>query len=255
MNTDPAVAHSQGFTLVELAIVLVIVGLLLGGMLMPLGAQVEQRRVAETQKQLEDATQSLTGYAARNRSTPNNRPYLPCPDKTGGGGAGTANDGQEDRNVNGTCAAVEGNLPWVTLGLNANDVWGDRVRYRVDAGFSRSVESGAGIGDDGFRLTPAPATVAALRICSAANCPGGTVLATGIPAVIVSHGANGYGSGLPKPAPPGTNTGELENADGDNDFVQRSAAPAGTPGGEFDDIISWLSPNVLINRMISAGRL
>jgi prepilin-type N-terminal cleavage/methylation domain-containing protein len=42
--------NRAGFTLVEMAIVLVIVGLLLGGLLMPLSAQIEQRRIGETQK-------------------------------------------------------------------------------------------------------------------------------------------------------------------------------------------------------------
>ena len=26
-------------------------------------------------------------------------------------------------------------------------------------------------------------------------------------------------------------------------------------GGEFDDLVTWISPNILYNRMISAGRL
>jgi prepilin-type N-terminal cleavage/methylation domain-containing protein len=40
----------SGFTLVEIAIVLLILGLLLGGMLMPLTAQMEQRRIGKPRR-------------------------------------------------------------------------------------------------------------------------------------------------------------------------------------------------------------
>ena len=55
--------HSGGFTLVEIAIVLVIVGLLIGGLLTPLAAQLEQRRGSETQKALDEAKEALFGFA------------------------------------------------------------------------------------------------------------------------------------------------------------------------------------------------
>ena len=56
--------HQAGFTLVEMAIVLMIVGLLLGGLLVPLSAQMEQRNVTETRKQLDEIQQALIGYAS-----------------------------------------------------------------------------------------------------------------------------------------------------------------------------------------------
>ncbi len=59
-------AKRAGFTLVEMAIVLVIVGLLLGGLLMPLSAQVEQRRIGETQKALDEIKEALVGFAIAN---------------------------------------------------------------------------------------------------------------------------------------------------------------------------------------------
>ncbi|MCK7493185.1 MAG: hypothetical protein MZW92_18280 [Comamonadaceae bacterium] len=31
--------------------------------------------------------------------------------------------------------------------------------------------------------------------------------------------------------------------------------PRRRPDGEFDDIVTWLSPNVLYNRLIAAGQL
>ncbi|MDP2785976.1 MAG: prepilin-type N-terminal cleavage/methylation domain-containing protein, partial [Sulfurimicrobium sp.] len=64
--------NAFGFTLVEMAIVLIIIGLLLGGLLMPLSAQMEQRRISETQKTLDEINQALIGFAVANKR-------LPCP--------------------------------------------------------------------------------------------------------------------------------------------------------------------------------
>jgi len=44
-----------------MAIVLVIIGLLLGGLLMPLSAQLEQQRISETQKYLDQIREALLG--------------------------------------------------------------------------------------------------------------------------------------------------------------------------------------------------
>ncbi|NNM01041.1 MAG: hypothetical protein HKO62_09845, partial [Gammaproteobacteria bacterium] len=89
-----------------------------------------------------------------------------------------------------------------------------------------------------------------------------------LPAVIASHGRNGFGAtsvqGTVRPLPP-AGTDEAENSDGDTDFVMRTYSRAtvgcaddlaeATPLCEFDDIVMWLSPAVLNNRMVMAGRL
>ena len=46
----PMPAKHGGFTLIELAVVIVVIALLLGSILVPLTSQVEQRKVLETQK-------------------------------------------------------------------------------------------------------------------------------------------------------------------------------------------------------------
>ncbi|MFN3717118.1 MAG: type II secretion system protein, partial [Thiobacillus sp.] len=96
-----------GFTLTEMAVVLVIVALLIGGMILPLSTQMELRNVSETRKQLNDIAEALYGYAASHVAS-DGRPYLPCPDTDG--------DGLENRSGS-TCANQEGTLPWATLGL------------------------------------------------------------------------------------------------------------------------------------------
>jgi len=55
--------QTRGFTLIELAIVLVIVTILIGGLAMPLSAQIQARRIAETKKIMEEAREAIIGYA------------------------------------------------------------------------------------------------------------------------------------------------------------------------------------------------
>ncbi len=58
--------RSHGFTLIEMAIVLVIITILIGGLAMPLSAQIQARRIAETNKTLEEAREAILGYAMTN---------------------------------------------------------------------------------------------------------------------------------------------------------------------------------------------
>ena len=53
----------HGFTLIELAIVMFIVALLLGGMLLPLAAQQDVRNFGDTSKILADSRDALLGFA------------------------------------------------------------------------------------------------------------------------------------------------------------------------------------------------
>jgi hypothetical protein len=51
---------------------------------------------------------------------------------------------------------------------------------------------------------------------------------------------------------------ENTNATATTTFVSRvpqGARPILIGGGEFDDIVTWISPNILFNRMVSAGKL
>lgn len=220
----------RGFTLTEMAVVLVIVALLIGGMILPLSAQMDMRADAETQKLLSEVGEALYGFAASHPAS-DGKPYLPCPD--------TDDDGTENRAASpGACTSQEGRIPWSTLGLGQADAWNNRLRYRVTAAFSNSAT--------GFQLSGSNGT---LRICTDYTC--GTRLATGIPAVILSHGKNGAGAFNPaggtNSAP--TDADELENADTDDDFVSKVHTAT------FDDSVAWISPNILFNRMIAAGRL
>jgi len=243
--------RAGGFSLIEMAVVLFIVVLLLGSLLVPFATQVEQRRIAETQKTLEEAKEALIGFAVSNGR-------LPCPDIMAG--AVTANDGQEDI-VGAVCAVSEGNLPWTTLGVGTGDAWGNRLRYQVTPAFANP---------------GAPFTLAAvggLRVCPAAACAAAAAIANDMPAVVMSHGKNGYGAlsvntpvggGATNPLP--ASADELQNVHAppytSTTFVSRVITPPSSPCGgpgqprcEFDDLVAWLSPHVLFNRMVAAQRL
>ena len=123
--------HRQaGFTLTEIAIVMLVIGLALVGGLGPVNRLFQISQTNGNQERLDAARDALLSFAAINGR-------LPCPDRTG--------DGVEDRNASGAAPTLgctgginEGFLPWVTLGVQQSDYWGTRLRYRVSAEFTRS---------------------------------------------------------------------------------------------------------------------
>lgn len=226
--------RQNGFSLVEIAIVLVIVGLMIGGLLTPLSAQMEQRRVADTRRMLEEAREALIGYAVRHG-------HLPCP-------AISAANGEEDRSgYRCTDERRDGLLPWATLGLPKLDAWNHLYRYSVTPAFADSGQR--------FKLiTPRDITI---YTRDASGALAYAAPAQDIPAVIVSHGANSEGAynelGVAAAGATRGNEDERTNAQSDVNFVARPHSDnRAQQGGEFDDIVVWVSPNILFNRMVAA---
>ena len=120
--------QQRGFSLIELAIVLFILSLLLGTLLPPLSAQIEQKRREETQARLDEIREVLYGFTFKNER-------LPCPDcRLDGEGtcvAADVDDGVEDRTGSGDndCKSEVGNLPWTTLGVQGFDAWEQDFTY------------------------------------------------------------------------------------------------------------------------------
>lgn len=238
----------SGFTLVEIAMVLMIIGLLLGGLLPTLSAQMDSQRISKTQKQLNEIKEALTGFAI----TKGRLPFPAC----GTIATGQTNAGIELTPASAvaiTCTTDHAVLPWATLGIDETDAWGRRFTYRVTSDFADDIVSAT----YGCSPTTVP-TQSSFALCSNGDltvlsaASGGTNIATNVPAVIVSHGVNGLGAYQPAGGAkiPGGSADELENADNDNTFVSHDQVQNG-----FDDLIVWISPNILANRMVTAGKL
>ena len=117
----PRARRAVGFTLIEIAVVVLIGSMLLVAGLSMFKARLDAVQVEVTQKRQDAIKQALIAYLARNKR-------LPCPD----------NDNNGTENRLGTspfaCSTYFGNVPYVDLGLErsaALDGWENHIRYIV----------------------------------------------------------------------------------------------------------------------------
>lgn len=240
--------HDAGFSLMELAVVLMIIGTLMSGVLVAVSQSAANARITTTRAQLREIEEALYGFAQANGR-------LPCP-------ATPASAGFEDPIGGGACTEIHGFVPNATLGFFGSvnddglllDAWQNPVRYSVSGtpmAFTDTTEI------DAMFATPSSFIGGAnmLRVCDTAACSG-TVLTDSAPAVVFSMGANWLdytsadeqengGDGSATLA--GVNTYVMSNS---LDFVSTTYSE-----DSFDDQIIWLSPYVLFNRLIEAGKL
>lgn len=250
--------------------VLFIVSLLLGGLLGPLSARLEQANRDSTEDTLADIEEALLGYAIINGRLP----CPDCPDSTVCS-TGTPNDGIQD--MTGTvgtrvCETAVGNLPWVDLGVSEFDAWQRHFTYRVTLGFARESQDGTPV------ACGTPAIGVSFEICSngdidvydaytSGTYPTTPTVAENIPAIVISHGRDGYESVQTdrqvenydrRPVNPDSGTNVLASYTASDYtpgvFVLEDYSQSGSDV-VFDDIILLISPNVLMSRMVSAGRL
>ncbi|NJA88936.1 type II secretion system protein [Rhodocyclus tenuis] len=225
-------ARCAGFSLLEMAIVLVVIGLLCAGTLSALSTQRDGSQQRETAQRLADIHDALLGFAAANGR-------LPCP------AAPPPAGGTEAASAPGVCSyPVSGYLPANTLGLapgNAQgyavDAWGNAIRYAVFNDGNNTLTTPNGIKNKGM---PVIAAQTMLTICASASgitatsCGAAPAMTTRAAAVVYSTGKNG--------------TDEARGGSDDAVFVAQMQQDA-------DDPITWLSLNLLFNRMIAAGQL
>ena len=180
---------SRGFTLIEIAIVLLIVSVLLGYTVAMFPVQQELKQYREVEREMEEIVEHLIAFAQVNGR-------LPCPDTSGGVGnlAGTVNgvldgfedpadnvrnvptgvapfrwidddDGADDNVFDGVidgCLAFSGFVPAGTLGLRGDidvatgqmlDPWGQPHRYHVsDINVDANGDGDNGDGDIGIGI-------------------------------------------------------------------------------------------------------
>jgi len=270
--------RASGFSLVEIAVVLVIIAILVTAVGIPLASQFDQQRTAETQKQLEAIKEAIYGFAMANGR-------LPCP-ATDGVTYGAASSNGNEAPSGGTCTVKLGYVPAVTLGISnidstglALDAWGlsaNRILYGVA---TQNISGANCTGTQTSPLTTANGVRTATMDCivsktlisvcattpnptgalpgAATACAASAALTTSAPFVLVSKGKNASTAGGADEQHNIDLAASLPTLTASEDyfFVCRIRTDAGVASGEFDDIVTWGSLNTLFARMVQAGKL
>jgi prepilin-type N-terminal cleavage/methylation domain-containing protein len=196
----------RGFSLIEVSLVLLLVGLLLSSLLVPLNAQLHIRKITTTDRQLSQIKQAIIAYSIVEQT-------LPCPDTNG--------DGLE--NISSTqCTNRDGSLPWRSLGLQAGqfDAWGRSFHYAIADGDYRNKDR---------NQTQKILTLANLNKATGVRIDihnGGSIIDLAL-VVIYSVGSSGQA--------------HAENANSDTTYLY-----ADYIDGLYDDQLIWLSRYELV---------
>ncbi|MDR1661357.1 MAG: type II secretion system GspH family protein [Azoarcus sp.] len=216
---------AHGFTLVEIAIALVILSLLGGVFIAPLAARIEDGQRREANALLNDIAEALIGFALLHGR-------LPCPSLE----ADPASPVYGLEQPQPCASGAPGYLPWRTLALPAHDPWGSprasaaapwtgHWRYLPDK-----------------RFTTGPITFATLpsgdiQIHDRDGNPVATLESRAI-AVVYSTGPNRKDDGRNAAWSPATPKFE-----------------AGEPSPGFDDRLRWIGHPLFVARLARSGRL
>lgn len=251
MSVSRKAIPARGFSLVELAVVMAIVALLMGGMMYTLSSQVEQRNFEDTRRRLEQARDLILGFAIVNGR-------LPCP-------ATASSAGDESPSGGGTCTTgYAGWLPARAIGYQqtdaggyAVDAWGNRIRYAVSIATPYNTQTPQVCrpvsattppvtphftNKDNLKANGIDCQPNDLLVCKSATgitsttCGGAAnqVMSTSlVVALVFSTGKNG--------ATGGTGVDEAANLDGNATFVFHTPTPSTATNGEFDDQFTWIT--------------
>ena len=189
----------------------------MGYLLIPISAKKDQQYLKSTQKTLEEIKDALLGFAVRNGR-------LPCADQN--------DDGEED-----PPCGLEGDLPWKDLGVGRYDVWGKPFRYRTEAAFNLMTGIDPTDIDSGLRVRNRRDDIDWTTAAGDSR----------VVAIIFSYGKNQK-----------ADNGNKLTAANDATYVHDGSVympnlPIDDPNN-FDDILTWLSRNTLMNRLTTAKR-
>lgn len=248
---------NSGFTLIEIAIVLLIVTIILGYTVAMFPIQQELKQYRQANQEMDKIIEALYAYAQVNGR-------LPCADSI------AAPDGIADPDDGNDCTANVGwygLLPAKTLGLDGDydanqsllDPWGSPYRYQVSSDDDDVDGLGDFVGTDEMNDVGIGNLAPDLEICTVnpsvnpndTDCGLANVtVVENIPAVVHSLGRDGgaIASNI-----------QVENTDntldGATDTVFVKTTRNDTAGTEFDDIVKWISPNILYSKMIEARQI
>lgn len=243
---------SRGFSLVELAVVLVLVGIVMTMGLKTVTATLENAAYAETRAKQERLKTALIVFLRTNGR-------LPCPDNSGGLASGIEAS---------TCTVNAGDgygiVPWVTLGIDrdaALDGWGNFITYRVANGSPAGKRWTSKTTGTSFDINELKTPTPALTIQEVDSAGGALQLVTkNAVAVFLSHGPNGYGAKTTKVGariPFGdAGAGEQTNASDLTLFIKRPVSDAvGAFNGPYDDLVVFLTPDMLLQPLVDDGTI
>lgn len=196
------ISPQAGITLIELAIVLVVLGLVVGMSLPLLSELSKQRHYRSTQRDMEEIKESLVGYAVIHGR-------LPWADTTG--------DGVGDTNE------PVGALPFLDLGLGAQDAWRSPYRYDVND-----------------RLTT---TQNLQELCTALS----QIASNEPPQLAFTQGGRRSAQAVVA-----LSGGENCTLDGENGVENRLYETL-AQSNSYDDLVIWIPPSTLAGRLNCAG--
>ena len=251
--------RQAGFTLVELSIVILIMGLILGGLAMPLSTQLENRKIREARERISELEAAIQGFAIING-------HLPCPAVPGSNGLSAV--------AAGGCVVQHGFVPASTLGLVGRrnldnlllDAWASPLRYSVSASDVDGDSNWDFVAPGEMRDVSIPLLAPDLVVCSAAAgatasaCAGpSTTLTDAAPVVVFSMGKDwgSFGS-ADQQENVGSTLGGGPSGIGypvASNVVFVSRQMSDLAGSEFDDVVFWSSPARLYHRLVESGQL
>ncbi|MEJ0063355.1 MAG: type II secretion system protein [Alphaproteobacteria bacterium] len=259
-----------GFTLIEMAFVVVIAGIILVPVMSAMTSFLKAGQLSATQTNLQSLLRATAAYVQANGC-------LPCPAPANASPSNFGKIGTMDGAACGTCRTAgtsgpDGIPPYIALGLDpsvAKDGWGRWITMHIDPELAKSgvvppAASCAGAqvnilpgcvttdaGKNGICRASLPKQLA-VNIANSASSPAAVVF--------VSHGANGYGAyyarqgancaawryGFPSNARPCVGGKESETCNDecktpDNNFFLMDR------GDNFDDVIVYADRNALVS--------
>lgn len=251
----------NGFSLIEISIVVAIVSILLSLGLTALNAQLNSVSASVTKKRQEIIKDALIGYLGANKRFP--CPYLPTPGTvvTGLDPTTTAPASGTPRCPPNIGTISFGVIPFATLGLSgeiAQDGWGNLFSYQV---YSEPKPICPGLGKDWsnslcFGEGKSGGLIVYADIATPPTLP--PVLAQNIVAVILSHGPNGLGAWSlqgTRNVTPTTCSGEALNAQVVVAGCTFLLAYYKGERQDNDDVVAYLSAEDAIQPLVKQGTI
>ena len=206
----------RGFSLLEMAIVVLAFSFMLMGVSQLLKVQFEQGALRQTDKQLHLIRKALLGYATLTGR-------LPCP--------AADIDGVENTSF----CDKEGFLPWVTLAVDGHDAWGNVLKYRIDENFASSIPLSLQTKTN-LKIKNVAGNIDWTAANSSTICKksGSIIPCSRVIAIMFSVGAN--------------KQADSRNTGGDATYAFDSYQD------NFDDRLLWISTSDLVGNMMRVGK-